>query len=213
MILTKMTAVGTDGSRVTLWFDDGTRMKLATDIVVRQGLYQGMDISEDALGELQEAAQKASAKDRAVRIVSATSISEQELKRRLVQRGERPEDAAQAVDWLKELGAVNDGAMAKRVVSRCVEKGYGASRIRQELYQKGIPKEYWEEALSAVPDMGNAIDAFLKKRLRGQAPDKKELKRVTDALARRGHSWGDIRAALLRYQADLDLEDDGWDGV
>ena len=213
MILTKMTAVGTDGSRVTLWFDDGTRMKLSTDIVVRQGLYQGMDISEDALGELQEAAQKASAKDRAVRIVSATSISEQELKRRLVQRGERPEDAAQAVDWLKELGAVDDGAMAKRVVSRCVEKGYGASRIRQELYQKGIPREYWEEALSAVPDMGNAIDAFLKKRLRGQAPDKKELKRVTDALARRGHSWGDIRAALLRYQADLDLEDDGWDGI
>ena len=213
MTLTKMTAVGTDGSRVTLWFDDGTRMKLSTDIVVRQGLYQGMDISEEALGELQEAAQQASAKDRAVRIVSATSISEQELKRRLVQRGERPEDAAQAVDWLKELGAVDDGAMAKRVVSRCVEKGYGASRIRQELYQKGIPREYWEEALSAVPDMGNAIDAFLKKRLRGQAPDKKELKRVTDALARRGHSWGDIRAALLRYQADLDLDDDSWDGV
>lgn len=213
MILTKMTAVGTDGSRVMLWFDDGSRMKLSTDVVVRQGLYQGMDISEEALGELQEAAQRASAKDRAVRIVSATSISEKELKRRLVQRGERPEDAVEAVDWLKELGAVNDEAMAKRVVLRCVEKGYGTSRIRQELYQKGIPKEYWEEALSAVPDMGNAIDAFLKKRLRGRDPDQKELQRVTAALQRRGHSWGDIRAALLRYQADLELGDDGWDGA
>ena len=213
MILTKMTAVGTDGSRVTLWFDDGTRMKLATDIVVRQGLYQGMDISEEALGELQEAAQKASAKDRAVRIVSATSVSEKELKRRLIQRGERPEDAGEAVDWLKELGAVNDGAMAKRLVQRCVDKGYGASRIRQELYQKGIPKEYWEEALAELPDMGDAIDAFLSKRLRGQDPDQKELQRVTAALQRRGHSWGDIRAALLRYQAGLEFEDDGWDGA
>lgn len=213
MILTKMTAVGKDGNRVTLWFDDGSRMKLATDVVVKHSLYQGMELSEDDLGALQEAAQSASARDRAVRIVSATSISEKELKRRLVQRGERPEDAAEAVDWLKELGAVDDGAMAKRLVSRCVEKGYGVSRIRQELYQKGIPREYWEEALSAIPDMSDSIDAFLNKRLRGQYPDQKALKRVTDALQRRGHSWSDIRAALLRYQADLELEGDGWDGL
>ena len=211
MILTKMTAVGQDGSRVTLWFEDGSRMKIATDVVVRQGLYQGMDISEDALGELQEAAQRASAKDRAVRIVSATSVSEKELKRRLVQRGERPEDAAEAVDWLKGLGAVDDETMAKRVVQRCVDRGYGPSRIRQELYQKGIPRAYWEAALADVPDMGGAIDAFLTKRLKGQDPDQKELQRVTAALQRRGHSWSDIRAALLRYQAGLELEDDGWD--
>lgn len=211
MILTKMTAVGQDGSRVTLWFEDGSRMKIATDVVVRQGLYQGMDISEDALGELQEAAQRASAKDRAVRIVSATSVSEKELKRRLVQRGERPEDAAEAVDWLKGLGAVDDETMAKRVVQRCVDRGYGPSRIRQELYQKGIPRAYWEAALADVPDMGGAIDAFLTKRLKGQDLDQKELQRVTAALQRRGHSWSDIRAALLRYQAGLELEDDGWD--
>lgn len=212
MILLKMTAVGTDGSRVMLWFDDGTRMKLSTDVVVRQGLYQGMELSEEALTTLQEAAQKSSAKDRAVRIVSATSISEKALKQRLVQRGERPEDAAEAVDWLREIGAVDDAAMAKRVVARSVEKGYGTARIRQELYQKGIPKAYWDAALEAVPDMGNAIDAFLQKRLRGASPDQKELQRVTAALQRRGHSWNDIRAALLRYQENLELDGD-WDSV
>lgn len=210
MILEKMTAIGTDGSRVTLWFDDGTRMKVKTDTVVRQGLYQGMELSEDDLSALQETAQKDSARDRAVRIVSATSISEKSLKRRLVQRGERPEDAEEAVTWLRELGAVDDGAMAKRVVSRCIEKGYGESRIRQELYQKGIPKKYWEEALSELPDMGNAIDRFLRQRLRGKDPDQKELQRVTAALQRRGHSWSDIHAALSRYRDGLELGD-GWD--
>lgn len=212
MILTKMTAVGTDGGRVTLWFDDGTRMKLSTDTVVRQGLYQGMELTEDDLGTLQEAAQKASAKDRAVRIVSASSISEKALKRKLIQRGERPEDAGEAVDWLRQIGALDDGAMAKRVAARCVEKGYGAARIRQELYQKGIPKEHWAEALEGVPDMAEAIDKFLRQRLRGQTPDQRELKRVTDALLRRGHSWGDIRAALNRYQDGLELDGE-WDGL
>lgn len=212
MILEKMTAIGGGGSRVTLWFDDGTRMKVSTDIVVRQSLYQGMELSEDDLGSLQESAQKASAKERAVRIVSATSISEKSLKQRLVQRGERPEDAEEAVTWLRELGAVDDKAMAKRVVSRCVEKGYGESRIRQELYQKGIPKEYWEEALSELPDMGDAIDRFLRQRLRGRDPDQKELQRVTAALQRRGHSWSDIHAALSRYRDGLEPDED-WDGI
>lgn len=204
MILTKMTAVGTDGSRVMLWFDDGTRMKVSTGVVVHHGLYQGMELSEDTLGELLEVVQRASAKDRAVRIVSATSISEKELKRRLVQRGERPEDAGEAVAWLRDLGAVDDRAMAKRLVARCVDKGYGLARIRQELYAKGIPKAYWDEALEDLPDMSDAIDRFLRQRLRGREPDQKELKRVTDALLRRGHGWEDIGAALRRYQQALD---------
>ena len=33
--------------------------------------------------------------------------------------------------------------------------------------------------------------------------------KLIDALRRRGHSWGDIRAALTRYE--LALEDEGWD--
>lgn len=203
MILTKMTAVGTDGNRVTLWFDDGTHMKVSTSVVVHHGLYQGMELDEDTLGALLEGAQKASAKDRAVRIVSATSISEKELKRRLIQRGERPEDAGEAVAWLRDLGAVDDEAMAKRIVGRCVDKGYGRARIQQELYAKGIPKQYWDEALENLPDMSDAIDRFLAQRLRGQEPDQKELKRVTDALMRRGHGWEDIGAALRRYQQAL----------
>lgn len=207
MILSRLTAVGTDGSRVTLWFDDGTSMKVATRVVADRGLYQGMELSEDDLAALLDTAQKASAKDRAVRIVSATSISEKELRRRLIQRGERPEDAGEAVQWLRNLGAVDDEAMAGRIVSRCVDKGYGASRIRQELYQKGIPKEYWGEALEQLPDMSEAVDRFLERRFRGQEPDQKEIQRAIGALQRRGHSWEDIHAALRRYQVVLEESD------
>lgn len=204
MILTKMTAVGTDGSRVTLWFDDGTRMKVSTDVVVRFGLYQGMELSEEELAELLEGAQKASAKNRAVRIVSAAAVSEKELRRRLEQKGERPEDAGEAVAWLKELGVVDDEAMARRVVTRAVEKGYGEARIRQELYQKGIPKRYWDEVLEDLPDMTESIERFAAQRLRGKTPDQKELKKVADALMRRGHRWQDISPVLRKYR-------DGWD--
>jgi regulatory protein len=204
MILTRLTAVGTDGSRVKLWFSDGSTMRVATRIVTDHGLYQGMELEEEDLAALTDAVQQASAKDRAVRIVSATSISEKALKARLIHRGERPEDAAQAVDWLRDLGALDDAAMAKRVVARCVDKGYGENRIRQELYAKGIPKEYWADALENLPDLSDSIDRFVAQRLRGRDPDQKELQRLTAALQRRGHNWEDIRRALRRYQEMLE---------
>lgn len=207
MILEKLTAVGTDGSKVMLWFSDGSKMRLSTYLVADLGLYSGMEISDEDLSELMVQAHKASAKDRAVRIVSTTSISQKELRRRLIQRGENPEDAEAAVSWLKELGAVDDEAMAHRVVENGISKGYGEARIRQTLYEKGIPKQYWEKALADLPDMSDAIDRFLQKRFRGlENLDQKEIKRATDALARRGHSWSDISAGLRRYQAELDEE-------
>lgn len=205
MIIEKLTSLGTDGSRVMLHFSDGSKMRLPTALVGDFGLYGGKELSEEDLAELMNAAQKASAKQRALRIVSATAISERELQRRLVQRGEKTEDATEAVQWLKRMGAVDDCAMAKRVVESALRKGYGESRIRQELYAKGIPREFWEEALSDLPDMSSAIDSFLEKKLRGTV-DEKELKRAADALLRRGHSWSDISRALGCYKEHL--EDD-----
>ena len=200
MILQKLTAVGADGSRVMLWFDDGTKMRVAARIITEEGLYAGKALSEEDLAALQEAARRASAKDRAVRIVSTTAISERELKRRLVQRGESAEDAEEATDWLRDLGALDDETMARRIVRRCADKGYGALRARQELQQKGIPREYWEEALAQYPDMSAAIDRFLAQKLSDRNPDRKELSRVIAALQRRGHDWEEIRSALNRFQ-------------
>lgn len=203
MILLKMTAVGTDGSRVMLHFDDGTKMRVPTSLVTEYGLYKGMELEEETLAELSDSAQLASAKSRALRMVSASSISERQLKQRLVQRGERPEDAQEAAQWLKELGAVDDEAMAHRVVRASVEKGYGEARIRQELYKKGISREYWDEALENLPDMTDWVEAFLERRLRGQEPDQKTIKKLTDALLRRGHSYDVILRAMRRCRDRL----------
>ena len=200
MILTRMTAVGTDGSRVMLWFDDDTRMKVSTSLVADLGLYGGMELSEEELSRLLEASQRASAKSRAVRIVSTTAVSERSLRQRLVQRGEQPEAADEAVEWLRSIGALDDRAMASRIVEACIRKGYGPIRIRQELIQKGIPREYRDEALEQLPDLSASVDRFLQQKLKDGMPDRKGLKKVTDALARRGFSWSEISSGLRRWQ-------------
>ena len=59
-----------------------------------------------------------------------------------------------------------------------------------------------EDARINWADPAEAIDAFVAKKLKGAAvSDPKELKKVSDALARRGYSWSDISEALRRYGA------------
>ena len=69
-----------------------------------------------------------------------------------------------------------------------------------------MPREFWDEALEQAEDCGEVLDTFLEKKLRG-SHDPKDLKRASDALARRGYSWSEIREALNRFGAELDLED------
>ena len=184
--------------KLRLRFDSGEAMLVLPAVVADLSLRPGMDIPDAARASLEAAAGSASAKERAV--------SRAELEHRLRQKGESPENARQAVEWLAGLSLLDDEAAARQIVRSGTAKGYGAARIRQMLYAKHIPRELWDEALAELPEQDDAIDAFLQKRFRGRQPDCTEIRRAADALLRRGHAWGDIRRALERYDPDLPEE-------
>lgn len=189
-----------------VFLSDGSVIKTQDYVIADLGLYAGRELNDAELASFHEAVGKASAKVRAVRIVSASGVSKKELEHRLTQKGEKPQDAREAVQWLSELELLDDAKTAEQLVRSAVHKGYGKARIKQILFEKRIPEEYWEAALAEVPDMGDAVDRFLQQRLKGRDPDQKELKRTIDALMRRGHSWSDIRSGLRRYSASLEAD-------
>lgn len=167
------------------------------------GLYSGMELNDGQMENLRTAAGQMSAKMRAVRIVSATSVSRRDLEERLVRKGEDPEQARQAVNWMSDLHLVDDRATAEQVVNSCISKGYGLARAKQALYEKRIPREYWDEVLEDYPDQSEKITAFLQSRLDADS-DEKAVKRAIDALLRRGHSYGAIRRALDSLSFDTE---------
>lgn len=189
-------------------FEDGSTMRLYRQTVEDFGLFIGKELSADEMKALREHAQKLSARMRAVRIVSAASVSKRDLEQRLIQKGEDPGQAKAAVAWMSDLKLVDDRVVAEQVVSHCIAKGYGLSRAKQALYEKKVPKEFWEEALSSYPDQTEKILTFLQSRLGGDY-DQKDVRKAVDALLRRGHSYGQIREALRRLQMNEDdfLED------
>ena len=176
-------------------FSDGTSMRLYRQTVEDFGLYSGLEMTQEQYKNLQAAAGAMSAKMRAVRIFAATSVSKNDLQHRLIQKGEDPEHAKNAVQWMTDMQLVDDRKIAEQVVSRCISKGYGIARAKQALYEKRIPKQYWEEALENYPDQSDAIFAFLQDRLKDDADDR-DVKRAVDALLRRGHSYTQIRHCL-----------------
>lgn len=189
--------------RYWVTFDDGSKMGLYRQTVEDFALYSGKELDEQEAEALRTAAGQMSAKMRAVRIVSAASVSRRDLEARLVRKGEDPQQAKEAVAWMEDLHLVDDRATAEQVVSSCISKGYGLARAKQALYEKRIPKEYWDEALADYPDQTGKITAFLKSRLDADS-DEKQVRRAVDALIRRGHSYGTIRRALDALSFDTE---------
>ena len=190
--------------RYWVTFSDGSRKAFYRQTVEDFGLYTGKELTDAQMDDLDEAAGKMSAKMRAVRIVSATSVSKRDLEQRLIYKGEDPDQAREAVEWMSELSLLDDAKVAEQVVHRCIAKGYGPARARQALFEKKVPKQYWDDALADYPQMDDKIMDFLRNRL-GRSYDEKDIKRAVDALMRRGHSYGQIRKAL--NQLSLETED------
>ena len=209
MRLNKIASKPDGVGRYRVEWEDGSVMRLYRQTLEDHSLYAGKELTEQEMEALRADAGRTSAKMRAVRILTASDVSRDDLRQRLVQKGESKEDAANAVAWMEELALVDDRRTASVIVSRCAAKGYGLARAKQALFEKRIPKDYWEEALADYPDQTEAIVAFLRTRVKNKA-DEREKKRAIDALLRRGHSYGQIRAAMR--QLDFDEFQEDWNG-
>lgn len=209
MRIDKLKTTPDRAGRYFVLFEDGTVLRLYRQTLEDFGLYSGLELTDSQFENLQTAAGQMSAKMRAVRIVSAANVSRKDLESRLVRKGERPDQAKQAVEWLEDLHLVDDSNTAEQIVHSCISKGYGLARAKQALYEKRIPREYWEDALADYPDQLDSIVAFLKTKLSAD-PDERAIKKAVDALLRRGHSYRSIKAGLnqLSFESEDFLEEE-----
>ncbi len=187
-------------------FSDGGRLRVNTALIADFSLYAGKEMEEGEYEALKTASEKESAKLRALNILGNRSLSRFEIKDRLIKKGESEQVAEETAAWLERAGLINDFEYARTLCRNYAGKGYGVMKIRDEFYRRGVPREYWEEALSEIPEPEETLDILIERKLRGRTPDKKELDSLRSFLRRRGFSWEEIKAAISRL--DLAAEDD-----
>lgn len=184
----------------TVALEGGKTLRVTESTVLDQGLYTGLELDEERLEALKTAAASAALRARAVNMLSVRALSAGQLNEKLITKGATERQAAETVAWAVEIGLVNDAEYAKALVRHYQAKGYGLYKIKDELYRRRVPKAYWEDALAELDDTAEAIDAFLAKKLR-DPEDRKECKKASDALARRGFSWSEIAAGIERRKS------------
>lgn len=196
--------------RILVFLEDGACLKITEQELLDFGLRSGDDLGQEALGRLKEAAGVSNTRAAAADLIGKRAMSRRDLERKLREKGANEAEARYAAEWLEAIGALNDAEYAAALVRHYSGMGYGPARVREKLYEKGIPRELWEDALEELPEEGGQVDAFLQSKLRGRIPDEKEKRRLTNVLLRRGFPWGEVRAAWERLNealADDDMVD------
>ena len=195
--------------RVLVFLEGGDLLRITGAELLRFGLYKGMDLSPALVVELQAAAQQSQLKQTAARMASGRMLSKKEVQHRLTKKGATEEQAADTADWLETLGAVDDEGYAGVIVRHYGAMGYGPGRVKQELHRRGVPRELWDEALETAPDAQETLACVIASKTRGKPLNEKDYKRLSDALLRRGFSWGEVKTALRTAGAALTDADDG----
>ena len=189
--------------RVLVFLEDGACLKITEQELLDFGLRSGDELDQETLKRLKVAAGVSNVKANAADLIGKRAMSRRDLERKLQEKGASEAEARYASEWLEAIGAINDADYAVLLAQHCARQGYGPARVREKLYEKGVPRELWDDALDSLPDPAESIDRFLEHKLRGKPLDEKEKKRLSDALLRRGFSWPDVKSGLNRLGADL----------
>ena len=113
-----------------------------------------------------------------------------ELARKLRQRGASPEMIEHELDRLADEGLLSETRYLESYISSRARSGYGPSRIREELTQRGLSRGDVEQALrEAEFDWAVQLADVWRRKFSGRLPgDPKERAKQTRFLVYRGFS-------------------------
>lgn len=207
----RITAIETqqkDASRVSIYIESTFAFGTSAEIAVREGLHVGRVLSAAEQSRIQAEERMGQARLRALNYISQRPRTAMQVRQKLL-RDEFDEDVCDAVvHRLRELGYVDDRALAYRYAETRLSRRYGPIRVVQELRRRGIAPALAEEAVDAAGDdvlvLEGAIGAARSRlpRLHAEADPRKRKKKLYDFLMRRGYAADVIWKTIGQLEAD-----------
>ena len=186
------------GKPWTVALEGGDALRVSEGVVASFALYGGMELADEDLTALRQAAAEAALKERAGRLLTARMLSAGQLAEKLTAKGATQEQAARVVAWAQEVGLLDDEEYAKALARHYRAKGYGRYKIKDEFYRRRVPRQYWEQALAGLEPPDDWLADFLARKIQ-DPEDPAQIKKASDALVRRGFSWQEVSQAVSRF--------------
>ncbi|HXF56523.1 MAG TPA: RecX family transcriptional regulator [Actinomycetota bacterium] len=134
-------------------------------------------------------ARRPSAKERALKLLSARWRTGEELRRRLLALGYGPEEVSRALEELRGLGLVDDERFARELArDRGGRRLVGDQAILAALRERGVAREVAEAALEEAGEEGARARELARRRARSLAglPPQDAFRKLYGLLVRRG---------------------------
>lgn len=188
------------GSGLSLLADDEYVMTVDADTWYSLDYSDGCEVTNEEFEQLKFIITSRKAYSQALRFLTLRAHSADELYKKLTKK-HSPESSRYAVEKCRELGFIDDEDFALRYAEELVsKKKYGISRVKTELFAKGIDREIIENVLAELEtDSSSAIIEIVEKKYSSCLSDEKGKRRMTAGLMRLGYSYGEIRSALSDY--------------
>lgn len=186
--------------RYNLYLDGSYKFPVSANTVLAAGLHVGLEISEQELLKVQQAAEVGNAHDKALNFLDLRRRSTKEIRDYLWRKEFEPDIIQSVIDRLTKAGLLSDGEFARAWVrDRLLLKPKSKRALSAELFAKGIARETADLVLSELDgdDELNALQDSINRKLRQTKYATRENDdKLIAALAREGYKYSDIKNCL-----------------
>jgi len=174
-------------NRFSIYVDGRYRFSLDEHTLGRAGFHIGDEIDEKTINNLTSRDEFFRARDYGMMLLSYRDRSEQEFRRRLLDRAYKREVVEEVIELFKRENLINDRLFAEKWIEHILNsRPMGAMRIKHELRVKFVDEQVVDDV---VADM---IDSEKERSLAQAAADKKMR-------ALKGYSDEKVRNRLLQH--------------
>ena len=205
--ITKIEVQKNNKDRVNIYVDEEFFAGLDLELVYTLNLSKGQTIDAERMKEIIYKDNISKVKSKALKIINKAEQSEKTLRDKLKDYDEEIVDIV--IEYLKDCKFVNDKDFAKRIASSNsnVSK-FGKNKIKQNLYKKGIDREYIDEAIDEIDEdveFENAVYLAEKRYKSVKNDDKRKVyQKLIQHLTYKGFSYDTSKRAISHVLDNLD---------
>ena len=206
MKITKIEEQKKNNKRCSIYIDGEYHSSVDREILEELSLYEGIELNENEFNQKLEIIQYKSALRAALYMLTRSSKTESQIRKRLKEK-QHPDGAIDsALDYLREIGYINDESYTESFI-RSAKDISGASRrsLYYKLAGKGVDAEIIRKKLeeAEIDDYASAQKVAQKKAAALKGNRREKASKLMNFLYRKGYSMEICRRAI----AELDLEE------
>ena len=200
MLVTQIVVQKNHEERANVYLDDKFYCGLSIEIIMKEQIKKGMDISKERIDQIILSDEKDTAFSKAMKYISSSLKTEKQIKEYLKRKLYNDITINCVIDKMKEYKYIDDEHFAKSFVLTYSKK-YGKLKLVSALKSKGVSDLIIESVLEGCEQSSN-IETVAEKYMKNKQINSQTLIKLNRFLYSRGYEFDDIKTVVDKYKED-----------